>query len=419
MLEIDKFKENVLKQFSLKRDEIILSSQNQKWILAKGKAIIRVDDENYDLYRKILVTFSLVLSEQYDQLIYSILKKEQEKSPNIRKIDNLRLTDHEFLDPYEFKAVRENHNVIVGVRDLHKYDTVRFHGYCDFVKNFVKNKDDELCIVTGCYIEERTAQSLIRRIKRITKLANISIMDVPSFLLRFYGKEAKRCFENMAVQLNEELDEVVGYSITEICSSKTLAAFKRKLADDWANYDFVNNLCASMPIGNKEKIVQKFLTQERYRVLFSEYNFSDCYITSEWFYQKYASNIKVTNLDMTAVVAGYFKSIEQLLDLFIVSHGQLKVFEYNGYEEIKVGDSKFKSMLGKMHKFLKNNKDLFDEQNEALQNYYLERLNDWIAKCRNGYFHKDNISDPKVLSKIRNETLSLYLLTFVLFRFED
>ena len=40
MLEIDKFKENVLKQFSLKRDEIILSSQNQKWILAKGKDVL-------------------------------------------------------------------------------------------------------------------------------------------------------------------------------------------------------------------------------------------------------------------------------------------------------------------------------------------------------------------------------------------
>ena len=169
-------------------------------------------------------------------------------------------------------------------------------------------------------------------------------------------------------------------------------------------------------------MIDKFVEQERYRTLFDGNLYSDSYITSEWFYQKYANNIKVTNFDMTAVVAGYFKSIEQLLDSFIVANGQDKVFEYrNGYDNILVGDTNYKSMLGKMHKFLarEENKCLFEEQDRALQKFYLNKLKTWIDNCRNGYFHKDNIRKTETLALIRKETLSLYFFTLVMYRFDD
>lgn len=129
---------------------------------------------------------------------------------------------------------------------------------------------------------------------------------------------------------------------------------------------------------------------------------------------------------MTAVVAGYFKSIEQLLDSFIVAHAQEKVFESwkdknDRYIEIKVGDTNYKSMLGKIHKFLaqKENRCLFEEQDRVLQEFYLIKLKEWIDNCRNGFFHKDNIGEPETLALIRQETLSLYFYTLVMYRFDD
>lgn len=76
-------------------------------------------------------------------------------------------------------------------------------------------------------------------------------------------------------------------------------------------------------------------------------------------------------------------------------------------------------MLGDMQKFIYNNIDLFEENNASLQSFYLKKLKDWIDQCRNGYFHKDNIQDTNTLHNIRQETLSLYFFTLVMFQFDD
>ena len=78
-------------------------------------------------------------------------------------------------------------------------------------------------------------------------------------------------------------------------------------------------------------------------------------------------------------------------------------------------------MLGKIHKFLarKKNRCLFEEQDRVLQEFYLIKLKEWIDNCRNGFFHKDNINNPTVLSQIRQETLLLYFFTLVMYKFDD
>lgn len=423
MIEIDKFKENVLSKFSIKRDEIILDDKKQRWQLDPGYPIIRVDNENFSLYKKLIKILSNVLLKQYDILLYSILLKEQAKASNIRKVEDIKQNRVSFNNLYEFFATKEGHNVVAIMRDHAPFSAIEFNLFL----NLGIKIDTELCVVISRFAEQRTIQWAIETIRRRTGIYNISIMDFPSFLLRFYGKEAKRGFENMAVKLNEELEDIVGYSITEICNSRTLDEFKRKLINEWTLFDIMVNIDYVAPIEKyTEKLVQKFLLEERYKTLFDGHAYSDSYITSEWFYQKYASNIKTTNFDMTAVVAGYFKSIEQLLDSFIVVHAREKVFERrerkNGeYDEIKVGDANYKSMLGKIHNFLgkEENRHLFEEQDKVLQDFYLEKLKAWIDKCRNGFFHKDNINNPIVLAQIRQETLLLYFFTLVMLKFDD
>lgn len=89
------------------------------------------------------------------------------------------------------------------------------------------------------------------------------------------------------------------------------------------------------------------------------------------------------------------------------------------FDEIRVGDTNCISMLGNMQNFLKNNPELFEEQDSSLQNYYLNKLNAWRKKSRNGYFHKDNIQNSSTLFKIRSETLCLYFFTLTMLRFDS
>lgn len=419
MLEIDNFKKNILTKLPLRRDEMILSYQKKMHLSdRRGIPFIRIAKGDFDLYQKILISLKNCLGDQYEDLVYAILKREQEKAIYIRKVD--RLTKNGVF--VEFYDTRNKHKVYAILRSHSPTGSIEFKVY----KQISVEGGEEVCIVLTNYFEQSATRFAEHDIKRrVPELANatITIIDLPSFLLRFYGKEAKRCFEKAIVQLNEKLDGVIGYSITEICSEKALERFKKQVKENWQEHNFDDFFADSNTnIEKQHNLIDKFLSGKRYSLLFDGKIYSDSYITSEWFYQKYADTIKTEKIDMTAVVAGYLKSIEQLLHEFILDNAEGMVFEIrkieSEYEEIKVGDTNYKSMLGNMKIFLGSHRELFEEQDRSLQDYYLNKLGYWIKNSRNGYFHKDNIQDSSTLSKIRNETLCLYFLTLSMFKFD-
>ena len=73
--------------------------------------------------------------------------------------------------------------------------------------------------------------------------------------------------------------------------------------------------------------------------------------------------------------------------------------------------------LGALSAFFKNenNEDLFRDcfgnSTYYVRWYFIDFLDHWTKKARNGYFHKHElIKDPKNIEAIRNETLLLYCL---------
>ena len=421
MYEIDSFCENVNKNFAIICDREIAKYQTQKLNGIYGVPIIHIGGGNADLYKSILFSLNNELKRNLIQLIYEILLKEQNKSDSIKKIRDLVNR----RDSLEFYDVRNNHKVHAFLQDRPTMTCQEMNKF----RNIALRDGDELCIILTQNFDEGTIRRCEESVgKRFISFYNfaldnlvgrrkVTMLNVSEFLLRYYGKEAKKCFEKAVSKLNDELDEIIGYSVTEICSAKMLKKFKAQLRSDWEKFDaetVFNDYNISTE--TKAKIAEKFLAQKRYNILMNDNIYSDSYVTSEWFYRKYAPTIKTSNFDMTTVVAGYLKSMEQLLDIIILEYGRGKVFKTIGNEEMKVGDNNYKSMLGGMQKFLRGNRDLFEEKDIELQNFYLKKLQIWIDQYRNGYFHKDNISAPEVLMKIRDETLNLYFLTLSLFK---
>lgn len=305
MLEIDNFKENVLTWLPLRRDEEILAYQKKIRLSdCIGVPFIRIANETYELYRQILLSLNTCLEQQYLHLVYAILQKEQEKAESVRKIEDLSNTNNYC---FEFYDTRNKHKVYAILKSHPPKASIELKAY-----TYLKVEDGgELCLVLTNSFGYAVTHVAERRIKTATGLTNVTIMDLPEFLLRFYGKEAKRCFEKAVKQLNEKLDGVIGYSIAEICSEKALDKLKKQLKDEWQHYNFDTFFADSnINIEKQQKLIDKFLAGKKYLYLFNDETYSDSYITSEWFYQKYAGTIKAVKLDMTAVVAGYFKSVE-------------------------------------------------------------------------------------------------------------
>ena len=419
--EIEHFKDRIIKDFPYRRDLLIAKEKGKIMQETSIKQYIGINTDS-TLYMAIIKEFNEVVAEAYyqfvSQLFYSYANKYMLHTKRNRPVPFADsqwdlLYRGETFDGNKFFVV-----LCVGITEISD-DTVR-RRLIDY--DFTEAENIYVVILGDI---DGVALLPFRNLEMADKTErHYTVVNFNEFLNSFFNREIRKGFIKATKEVNAVVDELIGYSVTEICSKESLTRFKSELVSGWKNTDY-NQFFADSGIypQTKQKLINKFLMQEKYNILLDGGIYSDSYITSEWFYHRYARSIKVNNFDMTAVVAGYFKSVEQLLDAFIVSRRQGKVFQLrkvgDEYEEIRVGDTNYKSMLGGIHKFLFCNRTLFDEQNLFLQNYYLDKLKTWINTCRNGYFHKDNIQDSNTLHKIRQKTLSLYFFTLVMFQFDD
>ena len=156
--------------------------------------------------------------------------------------------------------------------------------------------------------------------------------------------------------------------------------------------------------------IKNLFINERYEILLGKEDFSESFLTSEWLYKNY---VKSKEMDNTFIVAGYLKSVEQLLWKILTLKGCKE--EFKGINP-HTGDDIIKNTLGDLEHFIGNydNKKiygkLFGNEVYNVQNYLNEVMKHWRKNYRNGYFHKDKINDPNNIKKIREETYFLYML---------
>ena len=419
MSAIENFRKALLVDFPLKRDDIIAREALRRFEgkgIGKAKSLIGLDDHDTEIYNLVKNIFRNKLTDAYESLVWELLTEHQadgrisdvKRGGNSNDLTPMRLTSENIF--CTFHDNKSNKTIALILRNTPRsLNASQYHSIeseCSMINVF----RGECYLVYFCYYTE----ALYSR----SKVRGLEPICFEDFLQKFFNNKVVDSFRLALNEINDNLDELIGYSVTEICSRKTLKRFKGELTEEWKTLDYIQYFNGiKVPHETAVKLRDKFLSENRYKTLFDGSDYSDSYITSEWFFKKYAPKIKASNFDMTSVVAGYFKSVEQLLDAFIRRCGRDRVFQTKNYEIILVGGTNYKSMLGDMQKFLYNNIDLFEESNASLQVFYLKKLKDWIANCRNGYLHKDNIQDPKTLKKIREETISLYFYTLTMYNF--
>ena len=113
---------------------------------------------------------------------------------------------------------------------------------------------------------------------------------------------------------------------------------------DLNNYNFGN-------------IKNRFIAQGRYSLLLGNRDFAKSFLTSEWLFKKYFS---LEEMDNTFIVAGYLKSIEQLLWDIIYLIGQGRQIRGGTVEEDN--GNAIDTTLGSLQRFITNydNADLFE-----------------------------------------------------------
>jgi hypothetical protein len=168
--------------------------------------------------------------------------------------------------------------------------------------------------------------------------------------------------------------------------------------------------------------------------------FSKSFITSEYLFRTIDKRLEI---DYTTVVAGYLKSVEQLLYLIYLSAfgNDLKIMYWdvcNKTESFDLSNEKYRydpycqngnpelqefyyhkkrtgvkaPAFSSLVRFIRYNSDTW-KISEAGKEYVCSCLMDYCSFCRNSHFHKDNIERDSYESvvRIRNNTFScLYYL---------
>ena len=146
----------------------------------------------------------------------------------------------------------------------------------------------------------------------------------------------------------------------------------------------------------KEIVDMKAWFEKNYEVLTSDADFAKSFISSEWYYDLQV----MTNggIDQTAIVAGYLKSLEQILIsiLLVLSEDENNEFLFWAKPEVKEQTGKQKLPLTKENQKLvftmannilktirPNKKDVL--RKTKMTNRVLEYLEEYVDKMRNGY----------------------------------
>ena len=229
---------------------------------------------------------------------------------------------------------------------------------------------------------------------------------IEDFVCSEFGRQTWIELASAFHQIEKTSRQFQWFDLAEVCSDYNKTTFIKECESILLNKQYHLDIPEA-----HFRIIKDNFDKDRYRLLLSDEDFAKSFFTSEWLFQKQMKN---DNLDKTYIVAGYFKSIEQLLAYCIKtvsSDGYIDIF--NG-RNVSVSSTDFaKATLGNMQHYIGdlNNRKIFDSRLSNRSIVLLNRqLAQWIKEERNGFFHKDNISDIGFVDRIRDATYNMYLL---------
>lgn len=215
-------------------------------------------------------------------------------------------------------------------------------------------------------------------------------------------------------KFNSDIKRLIGYRTIVMPSDSSIEELKRDIEGELRNMDFDRHLSKDGLYENQIEIINKnFWNRALYKALIGEASFAESFISSEWYYK---NHVEFSVLEQTAIIAGYLKSVEQLLYSIVkLSEGTGKRIKKYGGDKIEyieycaANEPLIDSTLGSIIGYVRHYSDLWDVNSYA-KNYIADKLNIYRDKYRNDYFHKDNVTSVEQIEEIRNITIFIHYL---------
>ncbi len=315
-------------------------------------------------------------------------------------------TNAECEEKFDFEFIDEDRKI--GYRYNYIYPN-------DLIKLIEKSKLNRIIIVDWSYGEE--SPSIHYGDDRF------ELISVHELFLRLF----KELEEDEIIEKNE-IQELYDYFVqsimdavhkaVEMISLKTIPGFTPAYLHDFrktvindieskAENDIIFRVKNRKYKINQEKSQQLikqydlhgfFIKHKLHYALVGNSDYAKSFLTSEYLYQYFENN---SLFDYTPIVSGYLKSIEQLMHVICL--------KYSKAHNVRTS---FKNVgLGFYINFLKDEtkKDVFREEIRSDRQIIIDCLDSYRIENRNRLFHKDYFNKWSQVTRIRENTIFLYI----------
>ena len=366
--------------------------------------IYDLGDYNFHLYRAIESSYDYILLNSTKELLLKLFVQ-----------NNIPYTQDK---PFHFTLIKNGKKI--GYKLTYMPDLAHQKKQW-IIRDYEENDVDGVnAIILGSVGKEDTT-SLIETWNQWYEKNDIPVRQITmrNFFDYWFGTDEYEIFMDYANSFNERVRNIISFNTVLSPTEEVLEKFKETLLTMLREYPYKNHIPDDV-FWSQINILQKnFIERGLYRAMVSNNSFAESFISSEWLFKI----SEVTGcIDKTGIVAGYLKSIEQLLFSVIqLSKDSGKAFwtRDNSKIEYTTDNEKYiENTLGSLTVFLNQNSSILNVNN-YVKRHIVEMIGDWREKQRNGYFHKDNLHNFEKVIEIRERAIYLYFLILGGFIIDD
>ena len=269
-----------------------------------------------------------------------------------------------------------------------------------------------------------------------------------AFFNRFFTLDEYKVFMDKTTKAIATANSDIGFETIPRLSLRNLSNFKRNISNELASRKYETIRFQLMPgeadpfkladatfdASDYAELNRNFKQNGLYRALVGTEGFAKCFVTAEYQYHVFGAG---QQFDYTAVVCGYLKAVEQLIYKLLLinldypsgdttwikkNSGKMPDDIFRDRNVVRKEGTTYKIVFKKeyleyfytaleaMRRLLESNTKGWLVSDDARKKI-MAFLSTYIKDCRNDHFHKDNIDEYDVVTRIRSNTILIaYLL---------
>ena len=389
------------------RDDCV--RRTEEFVKARN-SVLNLGDARFIIYSNMVGTSEIRAVKVVERLAVALIEDKKMNEFSLYPIDPeyRKMASHEQAKSRPFQIVLEENKKKYGIIFCVTDDEPKH--YSRFTEG--KYAVDGIKFVKLIDSDKEVYDALIRCVNDFNMRAGCSIerVTIREFWVKYFGQDEFEVLIDFLNKFNEKAKEIIGFSTVVTPTDAALRKFRIQTGEKLRTIPYGDAVPDSVYQPQIDIMTKNYLDRGLWKAMVGTADFAISFITSEWNYQMY----KLTeNLDLTNIVAGYLKSVEQLIWTIIKFQTgktfQIKaktggLIEYTANNEDVVDTT-----LGSLEEVLIHNSWMF-EVNYHAKTHMTTAIRDWRKKHRNGYFHKDNLQTIDKVKEIREQTLQLYFL---------